>query len=99
LPAHSHPQAARSPLTGAAAIDDPAQTARQETLMERPNLDEESALPPDPEPASDPDPTPRFPKSSPRIRDARPETLANNTQVTPLDPDDHAKEGIEVNET
>ena len=67
--------------------------------MERPNTDDNRALPPDPPPGSDPDPTPRYPKPAEANHDARPETLANNTQVTPLDDDKNIEEGIEVNET
>ena len=57
--------------------------------MERPSNDD-SALPPDPPPGSDPEPTPRFP---------RPETRAKKAKVTPLDPDKHIEDGIEVKET
>ena len=67
--------------------------------MERPNPDDESALPPDPAPGSDPDPTPRYPKPRQVNHDARPETLADNTKVTPLDEDKNIEDGIEVNET
>lgn len=59
--------------------------------MERPNSDDHSALPPDPPPGSDPDPTPRYPKSPEENDDAR--------RVTPLDDDKHIEEGIEINET
>jgi hypothetical protein len=68
-------------------------------MIERPNADDETALPPDPAPSSDPEPTPRFPKPPRNRHDARPETLADNTKVTPLDEDKHLEEGIEVNET
>jgi hypothetical protein len=67
-------------------------------MIERPNPDDESALPPDPAPSSDPEPTPRFPKPSQGKHDARWETLANNMQVTPLDEDKHIEDGIEVDE-
>jgi hypothetical protein len=59
-------------------------------MIERPNPDEESALPDDPPPASDPDPTPRFPKQAPP---------AEKTKVVPLDEDENLEDGIEVNET
>jgi hypothetical protein len=66
--------------------------------MERPNPDDESAVPPDPAPSSDPEPTPRVPQS--RVNhDARPETLADNMKVTPMDDGDAIADGIEVNET
>jgi len=66
--------------------------------MTRPRKpDDEGVLPPDPPPASDPEPTPRFPK--PVQRDASHETLADNTKVTPLDEDKHIEHGIELNET
>jgi hypothetical protein len=70
------------------------------TAMERPNPDDDAVIPPDPAPASDPEPTPRFPKPR-RNHDARPETLADNTKVTPLDDDQTIADGdgIEVNET
>ncbi len=68
-------------------------------MNERPTRDDESALPPDPPPSSDPEPKPRFPKGPRPNHDARPETLANNTKVTPLDEDKHLEDGIEVNET
>ena len=68
-------------------------------MNERRNPDDESALPPDPPPSSDPEPKPRFPKAPRPNHDARPETLANNTKVTPLDEDKHLEDGIEVNET
>jgi hypothetical protein len=61
--------------------------------------DHDRALPPDPPPSSDPEPTPRFPKAPPTDHDPRPETLADNTKKTPLDPDENIKDGIEVNET
>ena len=61
-------------------------------------LDDASALPPDPPPGSDPEPVPRYPKGQGK-REARPETLADNTKVTPLDPDKNLEDGIEVNET
>jgi hypothetical protein len=67
--------------------------------MERPDRDDQSALPPDPPPSSDPEPTPRAPRSPAVNHEARPETLANNTKVTPLDEDKNIEEGIEVNET
>jgi hypothetical protein len=70
-------------------------------MMERPKPDDADALPPDPAPASDPEPTPRFPKKSPANHDARPETLASNMKVTPLDDSEAIADddGIEVNET
>ena len=57
---------------------------REETPMERPNPEIDSDLPPDPPPASDPEPTPRHPQARKVDHDARPETLANNTKVTGL---------------
>jgi hypothetical protein len=68
--------------------------------MERPDPDDDAVLPPDPAPASDPEPVPRVPKSKAN-HDARPETLANNTKVTPLDESEAITDGdgIEVNET
>jgi hypothetical protein len=68
-------------------------------MNERPHPDDESALPEDPPPASDPEPTPRFPKQAPADHDGRPERLASNTKVTPLDEDKNIEGGIEVNET
>jgi hypothetical protein len=68
-------------------------------MTERPSPDDEPELPPDPAPSSDPEPAPRFPKRSNRNHEARPETLADNTKVTPLDDDKHLEDGIEVNET
>jgi hypothetical protein len=59
-------------------------------MNERPKPDDESALPEDPAPGSDPGPTPRVP---------RPKTPANNLKVTPLDEDKNIEKGIEVNET
>jgi hypothetical protein len=67
-------------------------------MNDSPNPIDEPSQPEDPPPASDPAPEPNFPKTA-RKHDARPETLANNTQVTPLDPDKNAEDGIEVNET
>jgi hypothetical protein len=67
-------------------------------MIGRPNPDDESALPPDPPPSSDPEPAPRYPKSQQPNHDARPETLANNMKVTPLDEDKHLEDGIEVEE-
>jgi hypothetical protein len=67
-------------------------------MNERPDPDDESAVPDDPVPASDPEPTPRHPKRSKRHHGARPETLANNTKVTPLDEDKNLEDGIEVEE-
>ncbi len=67
--------------------------------MKRTKPADDSALPPDPPPSSDPEPTPRAPKSPQVNHDARPETLADNTQVTPLDKDRNIEDGIEVNET
>jgi hypothetical protein len=69
------------------------------TIMERPNTDDDSAFMPDPPPSSDPEPKPRVPKSPRTNHDARPETLADNTKVTPLDEDKNLENGIEVNET
>ncbi|HET9864789.1 MAG TPA: hypothetical protein VFP37_15205 [Steroidobacteraceae bacterium] len=66
--------------------------------MNERNRNDESAVPDDPVPASDPEPTPRYPKRSKRQHDARPETLANNTKVTPLDEDNNLKDGIEIDE-
>jgi hypothetical protein len=66
--------------------------------MERPNPDDD-ALPPDPAPASDPEPTPRFPKRRAANHDARPETLADNMEVTPMDDGEAIEDGIEVKET
>jgi hypothetical protein len=66
--------------------------------MERPNRDD-AALPPDPEPASDPEPTPRFPKRHAGNHDARPEPLSDNMKVTPLDDGEAIEDGIEVKET
>jgi hypothetical protein len=57
--------------------------------MERPNSDD-SALPPDPTADSDPVPKPHFPK---------PAHTNKKTVATPLDPAEHIKDGIEVNET
>jgi len=68
-------------------------------MNERQNPVEEPSRPEDPPPASDPAPEPNFPKTARGNHDARPETLANNTKVTPLDPDENAEDGIEVNET
>jgi hypothetical protein len=68
-------------------------------MNERPSIDDEPELPPDPAPSSDPEPTPRVPRPSKAGHEARPETLANNTKVTPLDEDNHLEDGIEVNET
>jgi hypothetical protein len=66
--------------------------------MERPSANDDAAFPPDPPPASDPEPTPRVPK--PRAKQpARPETLADNMKVTPLDDGDAIRDGIEVDET
>jgi hypothetical protein len=59
-------------------------------MNERRTPQDESALPPDP---------PRFPKDPRPNHDARPETLANKTKVTPLDEDNNLKDGIEVKET
>ena len=67
--------------------------------MERPDRRSDSAVPPDPAPGSDPEPTPRHPQPQRGGREASPDTLANNTQKTPLDPDENIKDGIEVNET
>jgi hypothetical protein len=69
--------------------------------MERPqpNDHDSSAVPPDPPPGSDPEPTPRYPRAEGVNHDARPETLADNTRVTPLDDDKSIEDGIEVNET
>jgi hypothetical protein len=67
-------------------------------MIERPNPDDESALPPDPPPSSDPEATPRFPNGQHPNRDARPETLANNVKLTPLDEDKNLEDGIEVEE-
>ncbi len=61
--------------------------------------DDDAMLPEDPGPSSDPEPTPRFPKPSKKKHEARPETLADNTKVTPLDEDKNLEDGIEVNET
>jgi hypothetical protein len=66
--------------------------------MERPNPND-AELPADPAPASDPEPRPSFPKSPAANHDARPETLANNMKVTPLDDGEAIEDGIEVNET
>ena len=66
--------------------------------MERPTPDDEADFLPDPAPSSDPEPTPRYPKGR-RKRRARPETLANNLEVTPLDEEEHIKDGIEIKET
>ena len=57
-------------------------------MNERPNTDDESSLPEDPAPSSDPEQTPRSAK--PR---------ASNLKVTPLDEDKNIEKGIEVNET
>jgi hypothetical protein len=67
--------------------------------MERPTANDESAFPPDPPPGSDPEPTPRVPRPPGVNHEARPETLADNTKVTPLDDDKNLEDGIEVNET
>jgi hypothetical protein len=67
-------------------------------MNERPNAEDDSALPPDPAPSSDPEPTPRFPKRPQRNHDARPETLADNMKVTPLDEYKNLEDGIEVDE-
>ena len=67
-------------------------------MTERPSPDDEPELPPDPPPASDPDPSPRYPMKAPRKHDARPETLADNTKVTPLDEGKNLEHGIEVDE-
>ena len=67
-------------------------------MNERPRPDDEE-LSEDPPPASDPEPTPRFPKRAPADHDARPERLADNTKVTPLDEDKNIEGGIEVKET
>ena len=66
--------------------------------MEHPNPDDD-ALTPDPAPASDPEPTPRFPKSRAGHRDARAQTLADNMEVTPMDDGEAIEDGIEVKET
>lgn len=66
-------------------------------MIERPN-DEPLPLE-DPPPSSDPEPTPPFPKPLQANHDARPETLANNMNVTPLDEDKNIENGIEVEET
>ena len=67
-------------------------------MNQRPNPHDESAVPEDPPPASDPEPAPRFPKRK-RGQDARPETLADDVKVTPLDEDKNIEGGIEVKET
>ena len=56
-------------------------------MNERPNPDDEPVLPEDPAPGRDPDPSPRPPKGR------------KKAQVTPLDEDEHIKDGIEVKET
>jgi hypothetical protein len=56
-------------------------------------------FPPDPPPGSDPEPAPRYPKGPVGKHEARPETLADNVKVTPLDEDKKLEEGIEINET
>ena len=67
-------------------------------MTERQMPDVDPGLPPDPGPSSDPEVMPRFPKGQPR-REASAETLADNTEVTPLDDDKNIEGGIEVNET
>ena len=66
--------------------------------MERTRPDDD-ARPPDPAPASDPVPTPRLPKRRGGDQDTRPETLADNTKVTPMDDGEAIEDGIEVKET
>ncbi len=68
-------------------------------MIERPNPDDESALPEDPAPSNDPEPAPRFPKPARANHDVRPEAFAHNPKVTPLDEDKHIEEGIEVKVT
>jgi len=67
-------------------------------MNEHPRTDDESALPPDPAPGSDPEPAPRYPGAKRAKRQATPETLAKNPEVTPLDPDRNLEEGIDVEE-
>ena len=57
--------------------------------MARPTPADESALPPDRAPASD----------SESNHDADRESRSHKPKVTPLDPDNNLKDGIEVNET
>lgn len=86
MPAHSHPDAARYPLTERrAGAQDPRTHRCEETEMERPDPEIDSDLPPDPAPASDPEPTPRYHRAPKVDHDARPETLANNMKVTGLE--------------
>jgi hypothetical protein len=52
--------------------------------MEQPNPIDEPKFPEDPVPVDNPEPDPKLPKTA---------------KVTPLDPDEHIKEGIKVEET
>ena len=67
-------------------------------MTEDPNPVEEPKVPEDPPPSSDPVPEPGLPKPLQADRDARRKTRANNLEVTPLDEDEHIKEGIEIEE-
>lgn len=67
-------------------------------MIEDPNPVDEPSEPEDPPPASDPAPEPGFPKPLQAKRDARPKTIPNNLVITPLDEDEHIKDGIEVEE-
>jgi hypothetical protein len=67
-------------------------------MNEDPNPVDEP-LPEDPTPGSDPEPEPHFPRTPQKDHGVRPERLADNTKVTPLDDDKHIEEGIDVKET
>jgi hypothetical protein len=66
--------------------------------MIEPGDPDESALPGDPSPGSDPERAPR-PRKPPVDPDVRPDAPAGNAVVTPLDEEKHIKDGIEVDET
>jgi hypothetical protein len=66
-------------------------------MIERPDPVDEPDMPEDPAPVRDPDPAPRAPQQS--NPDARPKVPPGKPKVTPLDEEQHIKEGIEVKET
>ena len=60
-------------------------------MSERPRHEDDRVLPPDA--------PPRSPRRAPVEHDAKPESPAENVEVTPLDDDRNIDDGIEVNET